>query len=62
VIGPSVAVVSDTRTVVVERPPAYVIERTTGFITNAALLRRRQDLCCASRGLVEVVSTVAAWR
>ena len=35
VTGPSVAVVPATRTVVVQRPPAYVIERPTGFVTTS---------------------------
>jgi hypothetical protein len=60
VTRPSIAVVPQTRTVVVQRPPGYVIERSAGVVAVPHLYENRRPYVAPSRGLVAVDTTFPA--
>jgi hypothetical protein len=60
VTRPSIAVVPQTRTVVVQRPPGYVIERPAGVVAAPHLYENRRPYVAPSRGLVAVDTTFPA--
>jgi hypothetical protein len=60
VTRPSIAVVPQTRTVVVQRPPGYVIERPAGVVAAPYVYNNRRPYGAPSRGLVAVDTTIPA--
>jgi hypothetical protein len=60
VTRPSIAMVPQTRTVVVQRPPGYVIERPAGVVAAPYVYNNRRPYGAPSRGLVAVDTTIPA--
>jgi hypothetical protein len=54
VTGPGIAVVPETRTIVVQQPPAYLVERPPGFVAAPRFYGERRTYVAPGNGLVGV--------